>query len=86
MKGFQNGMKGIYKFLLIALILFNVITFTGGFYVYDENILGKDFYPENSTLKYILMSMLLIVILLFVVHSYYFIFRSVDVDILLSKV
>ena len=84
MRKMNNMMKAFYKFLLIALIIFNVASFSGGFYPYDETILNKEFYPDNSALKYTIMSVLMLVMLIFVVYSFYFILRSSDADVLLS--
>lgn len=85
MQRMNNITKMFYKLLLITLILFNVASFSGGFYPYDESILNKDFYPNNSVLKYTVMSVLMIVMLIFVVYSFYFIFKSDDIDVLLSR-
>ena len=84
MRRMNNMMKAFYKFLLIALIIFNIASFSGGFYPYDQTILNKDFYPDNSALKYTIMSVLMLVMLIFVVYSFYFIWRSADADVLLS--
>lgn len=81
-------MKNIYKFLLITLILYNVVSFTGGIYPYDENILNKEFYPDNSVSKYTIISVILLFITIFTIYSLYFTFgkSGLDVDVLLSRV
>ena len=81
----NNMIKGFYKVLLIGLIIFNIVSFSGGIYPYDENILDKNFYPDNSVLKYTIMSVLMVVMLIFVIYSFYFIWKSDDLDVLLSR-
>jgi hypothetical protein len=85
MQRMNNAMKMVYKLLLITLIIFNVASFSGGFYPYDTSILNKDFYPDNIVLKYSIMSTLIVVMLIYVVYSFYFIWKSSDVDVLLSR-
>ena len=82
----NSMLKQFYKFLLTVLILFNVVSFSGGIYPYDENILNKDFYPDNAVLKYTIMTLLMLIMLIFVIYSFYFVWKSNDLDVLLSRV
>ena len=74
-----------YKFLLVVLITYNIISFSAGLYPFKENILNKKFYPKNDSVKYTIMSSLLFVMSLFMMYTYYFILKRCDVDVLLSK-
>ena len=78
--------KLIHKILLLILVLYSCISFSAGIYPFEDSIINKAFLPENDILKYLILSILIIIMLLFSVVTVRNTFQVDDAKVLLSTV
>lgn len=75
----------IHKIIVYLIVVYAMISFSAGLPPFDFNILEKEFYPSNDILKYLIVSVLLLVMILIFGVSTYKLVQPDDVRVLLSK-
>ena len=79
-------LKVFHKVLVLILVLYSCVSFSAGIYPFEQNVLSKEFLPENNILKYLVIVLLLLFILFLSGMSVKNMFQVDDVKVLLSTV